>query len=187
RIEELRRLWPIIGLLGASLPNQIVPGLLDVWRAVLVCEENREAVRETLGYVPEELLLPAERWVCDYQYTRGDAAKMGVARPEKRDKSKEQAQLMIFSGQAIQRGALWAHGFVLRHPTSLYLGCLLWSLRLWQSAGGTIGSQAARGHGQLRLYVLDGDLAQEELCQQYVEHCRSVKEEAVAWLSRNVK
>jgi len=180
RIAEMHRLWPLLRLVGGSLPDQILAGCLDVWRGVLVCEENRPCLERIInGLLPEEKLYPAETWISEYQYTRGDAAKTGMAK----DQLVLDSNLMIYSGQCVNRGAMFVHGFVLKHCTELELGALFWSLRLWQATGGTVGGMAAKGHGRLKLYLLDYDeKKQEELCQKYTQYALEVKDEAVAWL-----
>lgn len=197
RIVEMHRTWPLLRLLGASLPDQILAGSMDVWRGTLVCEENRKSLVDP----PDGRLYSAERFVGEYQYTRGDAVKRGMESdaPKVFD---EKSNLMIFSGQSVQRGSLWQHGFVLKHVSELELGALLWSLRLWQEAGGTIGGQAARGHGRLRCEILGhtqrrvaqsphgqpetgeraAEFDQQKLCDDYVAYARDVKDDAVAWL-----
>ena len=41
RIAEMHEVFPLLSLLGGSLPDQILAGSMDVMRGVLVCEENR--------------------------------------------------------------------------------------------------------------------------------------------------
>lgn len=178
RIAEMHRTWPLLRLCGGSLPNQILAGSLDVWRGVLVCEENRRTLAATVPGFPAERLYSAERFIDAYQYTRGDAAKTGMAdAPDDRD-----SNLMIFSGQCVQRGAVFMHGFVLKHVSDIELGALLWSLQLWQDAGGTIGGQAARGHGRLKCELLANGFDQAKSVAEYQNYALSVKDDAVAWL-----
>ena len=179
RIREMHRTWPLLRLLGGSLPDQIVAGSLDVWRGKLVCEENRRHLSDVFGELPAQRLYPAETFVSEYQYTRGDAAKLGL---NSDDAVIEDSNLMIINGQCIQRGAVFAHGFVLKHTSELELGALFWSLRLWQQAGATIGGMAARGHGRLLLQLLADGFNQKKLCRQYVEYVRDNKKKAIAWL-----
>lgn len=175
RIAEMHRTWPLLRLLGASLPDQILAGSMDVWRGTLVCEENRAS----MPWLPDQQLYGAEKFIADYQYTRGDAAKLGM--DPAGTTASGSSNLMIYSGQCVQRGAMWSHGFVLKHVTDVCLGALLWSLRLWQMAGGTVGGMAAKGHGRLRLEIV-GDFDQEALCRRYVDYALDVKDDAVAWL-----
>lgn len=195
QIADMQRLFPLTRLLGGSLPSQILSGSLLVWRGALVCEENRGALASALpeGWeVPAAALRPAEAFVSPYQYTRGDAAKTtadllptangnGVDRGANHDGS---SNLMIFGGQSVTRGACFLHGFTLQHVGPLELGALLWSLRLWQQSGGTVGGQGARGHGRLQTLIhLDTDEEQDALCAAYVAYCDEVKAEAVVWLN----
>jgi hypothetical protein len=164
-------------LCGGSLPDQILSGSLHVWRGTLVCEENRESLARSLGDIPQERLLSFEQFTSGYQYTRGDAKKRGIVAESEDDTT----NLMIYSGQAVMRGAVFHHGFVLNHASDLELGCLLLSLRLWQLAGGTIGGNARLGHGRLHTEIISG-VDQELLVNAYVEHADSVKDDAIQWL-----
>jgi hypothetical protein len=187
RIADYQRLFPLGRLLGGALPDQILAGSLQAWRGTLVCEENRRHLAAALpdpSVLPPKLR-PAESLVSGYQYTRGDAAKgeTDLMKPRAGDEdAPASSNLMIFAGQAVTRGAAFVHGFTLPHVSELELGALLWSLRLWRAAGGTIGGMAARGHGRLATSVLAGDFDPDAACDAYVAHARSVKDEAVAWL-----
>jgi hypothetical protein len=180
RIAECHEYWPMIRLCGGSLQDQILAGSLDVWRGTLVCEENRGSLEKTLGYLPGSRLLSSERFLSGYQYTRGDGKKTGLAKD--RDDIKD-SNLMIYSGQSVTRGALFHHGFVLKHVNEVELGCLLLSLRLWQATGGTIGGNARLGHGRLKLTLLDF-ADDSKAVGAYVDHVDSVKDKAVDWLNR---
>ena len=182
RIADMKRTWPLLRLLGGSLPNQILAGSLDVWRGALICEENRASLRRL--DLPPARLRPAQSFVGDYQYVRQDAVKSGIATTDAEGDAERQSNLMIMAGQAVQKGAVFHHGFVCKHVLDLELGALFWSLRLWQAAGGTIGGQASRGHGRLKCRVISGSrLNQKKLVDQYVEYAIGIKEEAVAWLN----
>lgn len=187
RIATYQQLFPLGRLLGGTLPDQILAGSLDTWIGELVCQENRgylEAVLPDPGILPARLR-PAESFVSGYQYTRGDAARTvpTLARPEDPNAAgSDSSNLMIYAGQAVLRGAAFVHGFTLKNVSELEIGALLLSLRLWQAAGGTIGGQAARGHGRLGLCLVTGDFDQNEAVDAYVQHARSVRGEAVAWL-----
>lgn len=177
RIADMHAFWPMLRLCGGALQDQILAGALDVWRGTLVCEENRDSLTKTLGCMPTKRLLSSERFLSGYQYTRGDAKKTGLSR----ENTDEQSNLMIYSGQAVTRGALFHHGFVLKHVSELELGCLLLSLRLWQSSGGTIGGNARLGHGRLQMSLIDCK-DDDSIVNAYVQHVDDVKDRAVAWL-----
>lgn len=179
RIARMKETWPLLRVLGGTLPNQILAGAMDVWRGSLVCEENRASLSIDL---PDKRLRSAESFVGEYQYTRGDAAKMGEQTTDGHVEDRD-SNLMIFSGQCVLKGAVFHHGFVLKHVTELELGALLWSLRVWQDSGGTIGGQSSRGHGRLSCEMLSIDgVDQGEVCFAYVEYVREHKQSAVEWL-----
>lgn len=179
RIAELHRVWPLLRLLGGCLPDQILSGSLDAWRGTLVCEENRDSLQKTLPYLPTERLLSSERFASSYQYTRGDGAKTGLSDEPRNDLP---SNMMIYSGQAVTRGAVFHHGFVLRHVSELELGALLLSLRLWQATGGTIGGNARLGHGRLQLTLLDIEDTDDRV-NAYIQHVDDMREPAIAWLN----
>ena len=179
-IAEMKECWPLLRLLGGALRNQILSGSLDVWRGTMVCEENRH----TLIGCPEQRLLSCEAFVGQWQYTRGDAVR-GASHTDEPEAvaASQKSNLMIFSGQCVTAGAMFSHGFVLKHVDTVELGALLWSMRLWQSQGGTIGGQASRGHGRLGTEIL-GIIEQEQndLCEAYVSHAMRMRDRAVNWL-----
>ena len=184
RIAEMQRLWPLLRLCGGALPDQILSGSMDVWRGTLLCEENRQTCESVLRSLDgsESLvtgpLIPAERYLSGYQYTRGDAGKTGLAAD--RDDLID-SNLMIYSGQAVTRGAMFLHGYVLKHVSELEKGCLLFALRLWQFSGGTIGGNARLGHGRLSTKLI-GTADDQAAVDAYIQHVWDHKAEAVAWL-----
>jgi len=186
RVADFQRLFPLGRLLGGCLPDQILSGSMLCWHGLLVCDENRAALAAHLpeGWeLPEAPLRPAESFVTGYQCVRGDAAATApeLAVPNGDGAAERKGNQMIFAGQAVARGAHFLHGFTLQNVSTLELGALLWSLRLWQSAGGTVGGQGARGHGRLRTLV-HADADGEGCIDAYLAHCDAVKGEAAAWL-----
>ena len=194
RIADMQRIFPLSRLIGGCLPDQILSGALDVQHGRLVCEENRSGL---IADAPDSWDLPAERlrsaehFVSGYQYTRGDASRTvaellpdeddgELMRGENRD---GKSNLMIFSGQCVIQGAYFSHGFLLKHVSELEFGALLWSLKLWQDAGGTIGGQAARGHGRLATSIFTGDDDGDAAVGKYLSHVDASKDEAIAWLN----
>jgi hypothetical protein len=183
RIADFQRLFPLGRLLGGCLPDQVLAGSLQVWRGSLVCEENRPYLRHVIcDHLPGGRLRPSESFLSEYLYTRSDATKTAADLKPTDPPGEADSNLMIFAGQSVLSGAIFVHGFTLPHVSELELGALLWSLRLWQAAGGTIGGQAARGHGRLKLSILAGDWDGEAAVDAYLDHARSVRDEAVAWL-----
>lgn len=187
RIAEFHRLFPLGRILGGCLPNQVLAGSLQVHRGTLVCEEQRARLTHVLGEtLPPVRFRAAESFLSQYQYTRGDAVKTAgrLLAPAAAvgQSTVDESNLMIFSGQSVIAGAVFVHGFALPHASEVELGALLWSLRLWQAAGGTIGGQSARGHGRLRLSILAAEWDGDAAVAAYQDHAMSVRDEAVAWL-----
>ncbi len=184
RIATMQRLFPLLRLVGGSLPDQILAGSLLAGQGLLVCRENVQALTSLLpdGWELPETLRSAEEFVSGYQYTRGDARKSHTDLLAPVNGEASDSNLMIFSGQAIIRGAYFLHSFILQHVSELELGALLWSLRLWQFSGGTVGGQGARGHGRLQTWIHCGDADPEAATAAYRIHALSVRDEAVAWL-----
>lgn len=186
RIADMQRLFPLLRLLGGCLPNQVLAGSLHVWRGMLCCEENRPSLEQSLPVpLPERRLLPAEHFISSWQYTRGDARNRaaGEAAIAEAEESDRKSQLMLVSGQAVARGAVFSHGFLLERVSLLELGALALSLALWQQAGGTIGGQAGKGHGRLKTQVLWPEgVDPDGAISDYAAHCDAVREEAIDWL-----
>lgn len=181
RIADFNRLFPLLKCLGGCLPNQILKGSMTVDRGVLACEENRPTLEKILPQgvsIDAGRLLSSEVMVGPWQHTRGDAVKTGLCPPTD---DQSQSNLMIFSGQQVNVGSLFVHGFHLNHVTILELGAVLLSLRLWQSQGGTVGGHAARGAGRLSTSILCGE-DQDQAVDLYVQHAVENRETCVAWL-----
>lgn len=192
RIADMHRLLPLLRLLGGSLPDQILSGILVCHAGTLVCEENRERLEHLLPdewSLPKERLRNAETLVDNYQYTRGVPTKSAaqfvresteeIVRGQARDGKSNQ---MIFAGQCVVPGAAFVHGFIAPSASDLDIGCLLNSIDDWQRCGGTVGGASGRGHGQLNTYVhgVDGDPV--ELIAKYREYVNENKQECVDWL-----
>lgn len=204
KIARLQQLFPLMRLLGGSLPDQIIGGSLYVKFGLLVCEEYRALIGAQLpdGYaLPEGALRPFEDFVSGYQYTRGDVRRHPRAKdvlapaaadgPASEEEAKgEKSGLMIYAGESIIAGACFYHGFLLRGVSPLEAGALLHAIALWQETDGTLGGQARIGHGQLRLRILSErqtdfygiEMDASELVGAYVEHVERTADEARAWL-----
>lgn len=180
-IAETQRIAPLVKLVGGSLPRQILSGCLHAGRGVLVCEENQSHLAAILGAdnLPDRLR-PAESFISRYQYNRGDAAKSFPAATV----GPAGSNLMIFSGQAVLRGAAFVHTFVVRHGELTELGALVDALAAWQADGGTVGGQSARGHGALLTAIVSANADLEEARGLYRETVAANREAVADWLAR---
>jgi len=193
KIAEMEELFPLYRLLGGSLKNQIIAGSLDVWRGLLICEENRKTINE---YLPEEYkitnkLLPADLFIGNYQYTRGDARNIrnisSIADNVSSLDDREKSNLMLYSGQQVNRNSLFFHGFSTKHISNIEIGCLFHSLQLWSENCSTVGGMAAKGHGRVIINCImhDIDIDISECILLYIEHVKKNKEKMVKWLDAN--
>lgn len=190
RIADLHDIAPLFKLLGGCLPDQILSGSLRVSFGNLCCEENRPILEAVLGAEPLRdvpPLLPAEQFVKAYQYATYSVREKTPALAESAADfadSKSDPR-MLYTGQCVQAGAYFAHDYTLLDPTVLDVGCVLWSLELWQRAGGVVGGMGAKGHGKLHARVLiDGcDVPAQECVGAYLRHARQMKGRFRDWLT----
>lgn len=182
-VAQVYRVFPLLALLGAATPKQILPGNLLCWRGLLVCRENASRIARR---VPTEwlngeadTLRSAADFVDGYQYTRSDV-RQGQVDLVREEETEGESNLMIFAGQQVVTGACFLHGFDVRHAKPIEMGCLLLALRLWAVAGATIGGQSSRGHGRLDMSLLIEPAVEQEACiTEYLTHVASAKEEAL--------
>lgn len=185
RTNRLYRLFPLFRVVGCSLADQIMPSNMDCHRGILVCSENQERINSLL---PADLprikgLRPAACFVEGYQYTRNDATTTAADCLPDESNEESSSNMMIFSGQSVIAGAAFLHGFLLRHVNMVELGAALWSLRLWQSEGATIGGMASKGHGRLNVHLhLKEEVNQEDAIERYRQHVEDVRHEATEFL-----
>jgi hypothetical protein len=181
-VKRLTSLWnaiPLIRILGGSLPDQIVPGTLQVWRGLLVCEENRERLKSSVptDWLPADMrFYPAHRWYDSYQYTRTDPSKALADMIDVTPDEKATKIQMIYSGQTIGSGACWLHGYDLRGATEVDIGCLLHALSGWDE---TIGGMSGRGHGRMKTtYHIEPEVDVDGLIDRFKEHQHNRRDEA---------
>lgn len=188
KIADMQATLPLYRLLGGCLKNQVVAGSLNVHRGMLMCRENAERISSILpaDCAIEAAIFPAERFIDQYQYTRGDANKMkdidffAAVDELQTGEEKEKSHLMIFNGQTIVAGSMFYLGFVLNNVSDLELGALFHSLSRWN---GFIGGQGSRGHGRCKISLIKSDeLDIPSLVSAYKEHIMSKKEEIKSWL-----
>jgi len=177
RLAELRHFFPLLAVIGLSFPDQIVPGKMSMHRAVLACSENASVLDAYDLSIPA--MRTADEWITSYQYTRGDSSKIDDV-----EKAEDEAtSLMIYSGQAVGRGAVFMGGMSLFRVSEVELGAVFHALNLWSEHCGSIGGMSGRGHGRLKIHVVGCNEAFTGACvRQYLAHTEAVKEEARAFL-----
>lgn len=189
KIADMQTILPLYRLLGGCLKNQVVAGSLNVHRGMLICRENAERISSILpdDCKIDSAIFPAERFIDQYQYTRGDAKKMKdidfFAAVDELNTGEEKgtSNLMIFNGQTIVAGSMFYLGFVLNNVSDLELGALFHSLTRWN---GFLGGQGSRGHGRCKISLITTDeLDMVAMATAYKEHVMGKKEEINAWLA----
>ena len=191
RTAEMERLFPMLRLLGACLPDDIYPGSLAAMRGILVCRENESRIRSMVpaDWIPEIMsLAPATSFVARWQYVRGESRK---SQPQLKptnmaaidaDPKQAGSDMMPFAGTCVVPGAEFLHGFVVKHADELQLGCLLHSIQRWQADGATIGGMGARGHGILALSLCAPGVDQAACVAAYESHVSANREAGTAML-----
>jgi len=186
-IAEMQLIFPLLRLLGGSLPNQIIAGSLIAIRGILICNENKKYIENMLPgdwNISDIILDNSEKFITDYQYTRGDAKKE-FQQDLINEKISEGSQLMIFNGQGVMKGSLWMNGYIMQGVSELELGALLLSLQLWEENGGILGGQGAKGHGRFKQnLIFEEKFNVEDIKQKYKDHVIDHKEAATEWLGR---
>lgn len=183
RIREMWDLFPLIKLLGCSLPDTIVGGIMLAWRGLCVCNENRERLGAVLpdGWLPATQLVGAAELVHKYQYTRQDASKQHA--DDLSTAPGGRSTQMIYGGQALRAGTVFVHGFALRSATVLEVGALAVSLGLWESQGATLGGMASKGHGRVATsYHATPDIDWASAAGAYMDHVQRHRDEQLQWL-----
>lgn len=182
---EMRRTWPLLGLMGCGLPDGPKAGVLKMSDAVLVCNESRpytEVVSRGFVELPA-MLRPARTCVGKWTHYRHDPVQRlpGLVTAEQAGEELDSSG-MIFGGEAITPGSLFFSEIHLSGATELEFGALIWSIRLWQQAGGYIGGMSNRGNGRTQsMLCVEGD--PDGAAAAYCEYARSVKDDALAWLN----
>ena len=200
--HELRELFPVVSLFGASVGNRIIGGRIDVDRWVPVCVEMKAAL-------PKDLWEMAEQWHVDellqeVYFTRRDDKKNRdwqeyidpdtlaewqreqATRAERADVNEAgQAMSMRYGYEALAQGTVFSVGFTLRNPSRVELGTFFGGLGYFYERP-KVGGRGARGFGRVSLdlhqYQLVGPGRVEhplamETVQEATEHLRAHKEQ----------
>jgi CRISPR type IV-associated protein Csf2 len=198
--HELRSLFPVVSLFGASIGNRILGGRIDVDRWIPVCVETRSALPDELITPPDDAT-PAladqfhiEDLLQELQFARRDdkenrdwqsyiapavlAAHQHeqAARAEKEESDAPgRSQKMRYGYEALAQGTLLSVGFTLRNPTPVELGVFFGGLGYFYERP-KIGGRGARGFGRVKL-----DLRQYQLVGPgKVEHPLAIDSVAAA-------
>lgn len=191
-VSDMQRIFPLFKALGGSLRNQIVSGSMNISRGVLLCEENREIINQSLPEKYEKINFPiqrAESFVGNYQYTRGDARRdKDFDYFEAVDELNKPSNLMMYNGQTLVSNSVFLHDIILMNVSILEVGAIYDALCRWQRFGGVIGGQSRIGHGRLKTLIdISPEVDLEDARTKYLQHVDNVKEEAIIWLNETFK
>lgn len=162
-IRDFCKSIPFIRLFGGSFPGNIIAGILHVGRAILVCDETREAIRRLSGFDIGDNAPSCEDCIGEYQYTRGC------------EDVDEDDRRMIYTGECVLRGSRFYSRVYLEDCASrLEVGCLFAALR---AADHVIGGSGRCGHGLLDIrYACDYSADYIDACID--EYRRNTRENA---------
>lgn len=182
--QDVYRLIPLARVLGLNLPSTPIPGQLHMSMGVLFCRENISKLQTMfpVDWMEELDLRSAAEFVRKWQYTRGDVrCSTSPLLPDK--SAKDETSQGIYAGESVVQNSIFGLEFHIRHVEPVVLGSLLFALNRWQTDNGTIGGQAAKGHGKFQMF-LESPENNLNLIQQYTTIMASSKQEGVALLRR---
>lgn len=176
QLQEVRRLVPVVSLLGGSGASKIIEGKLRVGKMVPVCAE-------TAHLLPAELVADPPRSIWDLlqieEYTRRDDSKRdqlhpaiaGLApraldqapedgallavephRPAK-EETDDPAQQMRYGVETLAAGTRLHWWMALTAVTDVEVALFAAALEAWSASGSAVGGRSATGHGRVRLDV----------------------------------
>jgi len=181
RVAEALRLYPMLSLLGGSLPDTIVAGSLSLGHAWLVCRETEPVLRAmTPGdWWADDALSPASCFVGHEHYYRHDAArtKRHLTASEPDD-----VEMMPHGGEMVCAGSCWLTTAMIDTADAVAIGAALHGLQEWVRCGATVGGQSSRGHGRMQVWCDTGGVDTDSHVAAYRDHVESLREEATAFL-----
>jgi hypothetical protein len=189
RIAEVERLLPMVALLGASLPDAILPGRLRMGMCWLVCAETLGQIRRDtppewwpINDARDVALQPAETFVSRSQYYRHDAVQRRPDLLAEGEADDLGSGMMPHAGEAVCAGSEWYLRIDAERCDDVTLGALLFGLAEWCLTGSTVGGQSSRGHGRMSPTVDLGGLDADGLISAYRDHVAANREDGTALL-----
>lgn len=164
---EFRDLFPVIGLLGASIGNRVLGGVLDVSRWVPICQETMRALPADLHPLAAQFHI--EDLLQEVSFSRQDAKKnrdwqsylsedvlrqhqgKSAARAESDEADAPGAATsMRYGFEALAQGTFLSVEFLLRNPSPAEMGVFFGGLTYFEQRP-IIGGRGARGFGKVKL------------------------------------
>lgn len=180
RIAHCERLFPLVSLLGVSLPDTIVSGRLKCGMAWLVCRETTPLIKSDVpaDWWPErDNLTPCEAFVGRGTYYRHDAARMRQELLTKTERAAEfEYEGMPHAGEHVCSGSEWYLRCDIERPNQLALGAFAHGYSLWLNQGATVGGQSSRGHGRMAPSI-DSSFDWDGAVEAYVDHVETIADE----------
>lgn len=151
--RELRRLLPMVSLLGGGVGNQILPGRLVVGNSYPICRETAHLVPQRYHWatLQEYRLL-----TCEKSFTRTDDGKHPHRAGHLDGERGDEVQQMRYHVELLAAGATLYTYLLLDGAAQTEVGALMAALNRFRDKP-HIGGQASRGHGRCALIYEDED------------------------------
>lgn len=176
---------PLISLCGAGLPSGPKEGCLQMSDAMLVCRETATYVESIAGDVVGELDINRSCVTMVGRHTnyRHDPLGKDISEidPLRLDESAKDNDGMIYGGEHLMPGVVLVVEILAREISEVELGCLLWSMRLWNAQGAFIGGKSSHHFGRTEAMLhLPDEVNAEAAIDAYRDLVDDRRETAVA-------
>lgn len=166
-----RETLPIISLCGAGMPDGPKEGCLQMSDAMVVCRETASYVSAIAGDVIGNIDTNRSCVTMIGRHTnyRHDPLAKDIIEidPTRLDESAKDNAGMIFGGEHLMPGVVMVVEILAREISDEELGCLLWSLRIWNAQGGFVGGKSSHHFGRTEAMLHTPDVDQQAAIDSY--------------------
>ena len=168
---SFRETLPIISLCGAGMPDGPKEGCLQMSDAMVICRETASYIDAIAGDVIGDIETDRSCVTMIGRHTnyRHDPLGKDITEidPQRMDESAKDNAGMIFGGEHLMPGVVMAVEILAREISDVELGCLLWSLRIWNAQGGFLGGKSSHHFGRTEAMLFDGGVDQQACIDAY--------------------
>lgn len=180
-----RETMPLLSLCGGGLPSGPKEGCLQMSDAMVVCRETASYVDAIACDVVGALDITRSCVTMIGRHTnyRHDPLAKDILEvdPQRMDESAKDNAGMIYGGEHLMPGVVMVVEIRAREITDAELGCLLWSMRLWNVQGGFVGGKSSHHFGRTEAMLhLPDDVDQEAAIDSYRDLVDQRRDDAVA-------